>query len=161
MLLKPRKNHKMKKILASLFLLAIVTISCVRTKNTIKNIDNSAAIPQLNKSNAFVLKAISKNSKYGYDKDYPVNVYYKNSNDENLNAERFINALAGPKGEIIQFQKLESCCPFPSKQSELGAGFLDVYQITYSGLKNPKILYLNIYERGVLEAPVGLTIKNP
>lgn len=151
----------MKKILASLFLLAIVTISCVRTKNTIKNIDNSAAIPQLNKSNAFVLKAISKNSKYGYDKDYPVNVYYKNSNDENLNAERFINALAGPKGEIIQFQKLESCCPFPSKQSELGAGFLDVYQITYSGLKNPKILYLNIYERGVLEAPVGLTIKNP
>lgn len=135
--------------------------SCVSTKNTIKNIDNNAAIPQLTKDNSFILRSYSKDPKYGYDADYPINVFFKNSKDENLNAIRFLNALAGPKGEKISFIKLESCCPFPSTHSELGAGFLDVYQITYDGQKSPKILYINIYERGELQVPMGLTVKNP
>jgi hypothetical protein len=37
--------------------------------------------------------------------------------------------LAGPNGEKIFYEKLESCCPFPTKRSEIGAGFLDVYQL--------------------------------
>ena len=151
----------MKKSIAYLIILIFTLTSCVSTKNTIKNIDDNAAIPQLSKQNTFILTKISNNAKYGYDKDYPINVYYKNSKDENLNATRFLNALAGPNGEKIQFQKMESCCPFPSTHSELGAGFLDVYQITYVGLSKPKTLYINIYERGLLEAPVGFTIKNP
>lgn len=151
----------MKKFLALLTLLAVLATSCVSTKNTIQNIDDNAAIPKLTKNNAFILTTYSKDSKYGYDKDYPINVFYKNSLDENLNATRFLNALSGPKGEKISFEKIESCCPFPSTHSELGAGFLDVYKITYTGISKPKILYLNIYERGLLEVPVGFTINNP
>ncbi len=151
----------MQKIVTSLIVIMLVVSSCVSTRNTIKNIDNNASIPQLTKENAFVLKTYSKDSKYGFDKDYPINVFYKNSKDENLNALRFLNALAGPNGEKIEFEKLESCCPFPSTHSELGAGFLDVYQIKIDGINYSKILYINIYERGILEVPVGFTIKNP
>lgn len=151
----------MQKIVISILILIFMMSSCISTKNTIKNIDNNAPIPQLTKENVFVLTKYSSNSKYGFDKDFPINVFYKNSKDENLNSMRFLNALAGPKGEKIQFHKVESCCPFPSTNSELGAGFLDVYQITYNGLSKPKILYINIYERGILEVPVGFTIKNP
>ena len=151
----------MQKICFSLLFIALAFSSCVSTKNTIKNIDNNAAIPQLSKENAFVLTKYSSDAKYGYDKDYPINVFYKNSKDENLNAIRFLNALAGPNGEKITFEKVESCCPFPSANSEMGAGFLDVYKVTFDGIKNTKVLYFNIYERGVLEVPVGFTIKNP
>ena len=151
----------MQKIYFSLLLIVFAFSSCVSTRNTIKNIDNNAAIPQLTKENAFVLTKSSSDAKYGFDKDYPINVFYKNSKDENLNAIRFLNALAGPNGEIITFEKVESCCPFPSTNSEMGAGFLDVYKINIDGIKKPKVLYFNIYERGILEAPVGFTIKNP
>jgi hypothetical protein len=39
----------------------------------------------------------------------------------------------------------------------MGAGFLDVYSL--KGQKKPVRLYINIYERGALLVPVGLTIK--
>jgi hypothetical protein len=53
-----------------------------------------------------VITEYSKNSKYGYDKDYPINVFYRNTRDESINQGRFLNALAGPKGEEITFKKL-------------------------------------------------------
>ena len=97
--------------------------------------------------------------KYGYDPDYPINVFFKNAKDENLNAERFLNALAGPNGEKITFTKIESCCPFPSKRSEMGAGFLDVFELKWEGQKKPIGLYLNIYEKGSLRVPMGLSVQ--
>jgi hypothetical protein len=45
---------------------------------------------------------------------------YRNTRDESINQGRFLNALAGPKGEEITFKKLESCCPFPTKEAKWG-----------------------------------------
>lgn len=151
----------MKKIVnCSMMLMSMVVFtSCVSTKSTLKNVDDNAPIPTLSSENTFVLTEFSKDPKYGYDADYPVNVFFRNSKDENLNAIRFLNALAGPKGEKISYTKLESCCPFPSKRSEMGAGFLDVYEIKWEGQKSPLKLYINIYERGYLLVPIGLTVK--
>lgn len=149
------------KIFAKLTFFAVLIslfTSCVSTKSTLKNVDDNAPIPTL-KDNAFVLTEYSKDKKYGYDPDYPVNVFYKNSKDENLNAERYLRALAGPNGEKITFIKLESCCPFPTKRSEMGGGFLDIYQLQWEGQKSPVKLYVNIYERGYLLVPMGLSIK--
>jgi hypothetical protein len=143
----------------ALLLFAFMTVSCVSTKSTLKNVDDNAAIPQLRKNNTFVITEYSNDKRYGYDKDYPINVFYKNSKDENLNAQRLLNALAGPKGEKIFYKKLESCCPFPTKKSEMGAGFLDVYEITWVGLQRPIKLYMNIYEKGALMVPVGFSAK--
>ena len=133
--------------------------SCVSTKSTLKNVDDTAPIPTISKDNTFVLTEYSKDKKYGYDADYPVNVFYQNAKDENLNAQRFLNALAGPNGEKITVTKIESCCPFPTKRVEIGAGFLDIYELQWEGLTKPIKLYINIYERGYLLVPVGLSIK--
>ncbi len=151
----------MKKTAGIIFFVALLTVfsSCVSTKSTLKNVDDNAPIPTLTKDNTFLLTAYSKDKKYGYDPDYPVNVFYRDSKSENLNAERYLNALAGPNGEKITFTKLESCCPFPTKRSEMGAGFLDVYELKWDGQKEPTKLYINIYERGYLLVPVGLSIK--
>ena len=150
------------KNLARISLFAVLIslfTSCVSTKSTLKNVDDSAPIPKLSKDNTFLLTEYSKDNKYGYDADYPVNVFYQNAKDENLNAERFLNALAGPKGEKITFAKLESCCPFPTKRVEIGAGFLDIYELKWEGQNKPVKLYINIYERGYLLVPVGLSVK--
>ena len=41
----------------------------------------------------------------------------------------------------------------------MGAGFLDIYELTWEGQTAPIKLYLNIYEKGVLMVPVGLSLK--
>lgn len=148
----------MKKI-ALFIILLITTTSCVSTKSTLKNVDDNAPNLTLSKDNTFIITEYSKDKKYGYDKDYPVNIFYRTSKDEVINQQRFLNALAGPNGEKITYTKLESCCPFPSKRSDMGAGFLDIYEIKWEGQKKPINLYLNIYEKGVLMVPLGLTLK--
>ncbi|MFT5251109.1 MAG: hypothetical protein ACI87N_000079 [Flavobacteriales bacterium] len=148
----------MKKALVYISLLFIVN-SCVSTKSSIKNIDDNAPIPSISNNNTFIITEYSKDKKYGYDKDYPINVFYISTRYETINQERFLNALAGPKGEELSFTKVESCCPFPTKRSNMGAGFLDVYEVRWEGQKKPIQLYLNIYEKGALLVPVGLSIK--
>ncbi|NRT12005.1 2-dehydro-3-deoxyphosphooctonate aldolase [Flavobacterium sp. 14A] len=148
----------MKKIITLLYL-ALLTVSCVSTKSTLKNVDDNAPIPLLSTDNTFVITEFSTDKRYGYDKDYPINVFYYSTRNETINQERFLNALAGPKGQKITFKKLESCCPFPSKRSEMGAGLLDVYEIDWEGLKIPITLYMNIYEKGYLKVPVGFGLK--
>lgn len=142
-----------------LIALLISLASCSSTQSTLKNTDDNAANLTLSKDNTFVITAYSKDKKYGYDKDYPINIFFNNTKNETVNQQRFLNALAGPNGEKITFTKLESCCPFPTKRSELGAGFLEVFEIKWAGQKKPVLLYLNIYEKGVLMVPVGLTLK--
>ena len=148
----------MKKNKVLCLILLSICCSCVSTKSTLKNVDDTAAIPKLN-NNIFVITAYSKDEKYGYDKDYPINVFYKNTKSDNVNQLRFLNALAGPNGEKISYRRIDSCCPFPTKRTEIGAGSLDIYELTWEGQKAPVQLYLNYFEKGVLMVPLGLTLK--
>ena len=148
----------MKKISITIFCL-IVLASCVSSKSTLKNVDDNAPNLTLSKNNTFVITEFCTDKKYGYDKDYPINIFFRTTRDELANEKRFLEALAGPKGEAIAYTKLESCCPFPSKRSDMGAGFLDVYEVKWEGQEKPIILYLNIYEKGILMVPVGLTLR--
>jgi hypothetical protein len=148
----------MKKTVLFIALL-IVTASCVSSKSTLKNVDDNAPVLTLSPNNTFIITEYSKDKKYGYDQDYPINIFYRTTKDDSINQQRFLNALAGPKGEKISYTKLESCCPFPTKRTELGAGFLDVYELKWDGQKKPVKLYLNIYEKGILMVPVGLSLK--
>lgn len=147
----------MKKFLF-LFSITLLISSCVSTRSTIKNVDDSAPDLIVKGDNTFEINQFSTDKKYGYDKDYPINIFYKTTNTD-ANQERFLNALAGPKGEKITYTKLESCCPFPTKRSEMGAGFLDVYELKWEGQKKPILLYINIYEKGILMVPLGLRLK--
>ena len=147
------------KSFSLLLLLLIIIVSCASTKSTLKNVDDSAPVLTLSQNNTFIITEYSKDKKYGYDQDYPINIFYRNTKEDSINQQRFLNALAGPKGEKITYTKLESCCPFPSKRTELGAGFLDVYELKWNEQKKPVKLYLNIYEKGILMVPVGLSLK--
>jgi hypothetical protein len=147
----------MKKIV--LFIVIVIAIaSCGSIKSTLKNVDDSAPNLSLTKNNTFLITKFSTDKKYGYQKDYPINIFYRNTLDQKVNQERFLKALAGPKGEKITYTKLESCCPFPTKRSDMGAGLLDVYELKWEGQNKPILLYLNIYEKGYLMVPVGLTL---
>jgi hypothetical protein len=148
----------MKKTLSFIALL-ILCASCVSTKSALKNVDDNAPALILSNENTFVITEYSKDKKYGYNEEYPINIFYRNTANETINQERFLNVLAGPKGEKITYKKLESCCPFPTKRTDLGAGFLDVYELKWDGLNKPIKLYLNIYEKGILMVPVGLSLK--
>ncbi|GGF04305.1 2-dehydro-3-deoxyphosphooctonate aldolase [Flavobacterium limi] len=148
----------MKKIIVIITLLICAT-SCVSTKSTLKNVDDNAPDLVLSKNNTFVIKEFSKDKKYGYNPDYPINIFFRNTKDETLNEVRFLNALAGPNGEKITYTRLETCCPFPTKRSDMGAGFLNVYELKWEGQKKPITLYLNIYEKGILMVPMGLSLK--
>lgn len=148
----------MKKTALFIFLLITVT-SCISTKSTLKNVDDNAPDLVLSKNNTFVISLFSKDKKYGYNPDYPINIFFRNTKDESVNEIRFLNALAGPNGEKITYKRLETCCPFPTKRSDMGAGFLNVYELTWEGQKKPVNLYLNIYEKGILMVPMGLTLK--
>lgn len=148
----------MKKTIVYIAIL-LLSVSCISTKSTLKNVDNNALSPKLLNPTTFIITEFSKDKKYGYDSEYPINIFYGNTKNETINQERFLNALAGPKGEKISYTKLESCCPFPTKRSEMGAGFLDVYELKWLGQKTPVILYLNIYEKGKLMVPMGLSLQ--
>ncbi len=150
----------MKTIIVPLLAFSLAVSSCISTKSTIKNIDDSVVGPALNeKYNSFIITLKATNKKYGYNEDYPVNVGFTSLADGTQNEIRFLNALAGPKGEKITYEKKESCCPFPTKKSEMGAGTLDVYEITWEGNPKPVILYLNKFEKGVLMIPMGFTAR--
>ncbi len=139
---------------------AIFSISsCVSTKNTIRNIDDNAPIPELTKDGNFIITQFSTDKKYGYDPDYPVNIFYKNTINDTINQRRFLKALAGPNGEKISYVKVETCCPFPSAHSAVGAGFLEVFEIKWKNQSQPIKLYLNIYEKGAIKVPMGLGLK--
>ena len=68
-----------------------------------------APIPKLKDNYTFLITEYSTDKKYGYDKDYPVNVFFKSIKNESINEERFLNALAGPNGETISYKKTETC----------------------------------------------------
>ena len=148
----------MKK-LALYFVLLFIITSCISTQSTLKNVDENAAVPRLIDNSTFVITEFSKDIKYGYEKDYPINIFFGTTKNDNINQQRYLNALAGPNGEKITYNRLESCCPFPTKRNEMGVGLLDVYELKWTGQKSPIILYLNIYEKGVLMVPFGLRLK--
>ncbi|MGQ2985221.1 2-dehydro-3-deoxyphosphooctonate aldolase [Flavobacterium sp.] len=148
----------MKKIfLLSISLLALT--SCVSTRNTIKNINDDAKMPSLSKEKTFIIVEISKDKNYGYDHDYPVNLGFMSYQTAEINVQRYFGALTGPKGEKLSYKKIDTCCPFPSKRTDMGAGLLDIYAVSWDGLAEPVRIYINLYEKGEIVAPHGFGIR--
>lgn len=147
------------KIVFLLFTSILMLSSCGSIKSTIQNIDNSAIKPTI-KNKQFLLTEYDKEGKYGYDMDYPINLGFENEKYSPKNVEYFFNAISGPNGKKISYEKIDTCCPFPTKKSAVGAGTLDIYQISFEGTEKKIILYINIYEKGKVLCPKGFSIKN-
>lgn len=147
----------MKKIVL-LSALLIGFSSCINTKSTIQNIDNEAIRPPI-KNKMFVLTEYATESKYGVDADYPVNIGLLSAASEESYVSYFFNALEGPNGEKVMYKKTETCCPFPTQHSNMGAGLLFMYEVNLEGSSNKKTFYFNIYEKGKIVCPKGFIIK--
>lgn len=148
----------MKKLLL-LSAAALALTSCISTRNTIKNIDDKAVMPALSKDKVFVITEISKDEKYGYDADYPVNLGFMKFETAEINVKRYFGALTGPNGEEVTYTKVDTCCPFPTEKYNMGAGMLDIYEVTWAGLGTPKRIHINLYEKGKIVAPQGFGFK--
>lgn len=148
----------MKKYLL-LSCLSLAFASCISTKNTIKNIDDSARTPALSKEKTFIITEISNDGKYGYDPDYPVNLGFLPIQSGEINVNRYFGALSGPQGQQISYERVDSCCPFPSEKNNMGAGILDIYEVRWEGLKEPRRIHVNLYEKGKVMAPQGFGIR--
>lgn len=147
------------KTIKSIIIVTLITLlsSCGSIKSTLKNVDNNAKKPPV-KENQFVITEYSNDSKYGYDKDYPINIGFDNEKFALKNISYFFNALTDEKGGKIIYEKTESCCPFPTKRTNMGAGTLDIYEITMENNKKVR-LYFNIYDKGKIMCPNGFSLK--
>ncbi|CAM4265830.1 2-dehydro-3-deoxyphosphooctonate aldolase [Flavobacterium terrigena] len=147
----------MRKIIVLSFL--VLFISCISTKNTIQNIDDTAVLPKI-VGPQFVLTETATDLKYGYSEFYPINLgFSKYENSNNLNVGRFFNAITGPNGEKVTYKLIETCCPFPSKNNKMGAGTLDLYEIYFDEKATDKKIYINTFEKGNVICPKGFSIK--
>lgn len=115
--------------------------------------------PLLLDSGTFLLTEVSDDATYGYTEANPIHV--GGAFDTGVkNQQRYLNALLGPNGEQTSYVRLGSCCHFKSKNGFNGVGLLDKYKVTYDGLEEGVVLYVNLYDYDSkpLKAPKGFTI---
>ena len=139
------------RILTAFLFLTLLTIGC--SKHTVKH--------KLQDSNTFIITEFATDETYGYTEENPVKVGGVNDSEGPLNERRFLNALAGPSGEKISYERKGNCCMFETPNGFLGGGLLDIYEVTWSGQKEPVQIYINMYDSDLLKVPVGMPLKNP
>lgn len=137
-----------------LLLTVILTIaSCAARKNI------AGPKPELKDENTFRLAGVASDSTYGFTPENPVLVGGVHMRQGPWNARRYLNALAGPKGEAVSYVRAGSCCPVKSENGLMGYAMLDLYRVVWEGAADSVSLYLNMYDEGGLQAPVGFTVK--
>ena len=139
---------------------ALLLTSCISTQSTLKNVDNNAVRPAV-KDLAYVITEYATDNKYGYDQDYPINIGFIHEKQEDINIQYYFNGLEGPNGEKISYKKVDTCCPFPTKNSLMGAGTVGIYEVKFEGSNKKVMLYFNIFEKGKILCPKGFVIKKP
>lgn len=139
-------------------LITFILSSCAGSKTTTSGSSGTRA--QLFDDETFVITKISKDPKYGFTPEKAVMVGGVKDSEGPKNERRYLNALAGPNGEEISYFRLESCCPVKSENGFGGYGMLDNYRVSWAGSKDTVSIYINMYDFGELEAPVGFTLKN-
>jgi hypothetical protein len=105
------------------------------------------------------LTEVAPSAGWGYSPEEPIRVGGAADDRGPRNQRLYLNALLGPQGEPIRYERRGSCCHFVTDQSPLGAGLLDVYEVTWEGTEEPAVLYLDMYETGELYVPQGLSAR--
>jgi hypothetical protein len=151
----------------------LVLVSCSSTKKTGSTSSSSGSKSgsgkyahlfykgkhQLLNDNTFRLDSITSDETYGYSMENPIMVGGDWDNAVK-NERRFLNALLGPNGEEVTYARLGSCCHFVTPNGVIGnGGLLDKYELKIEGSATPVVLYVNMYDKGVLKAPKGFTFR--
>lgn len=135
------------------------TSATVKSLNTAKGDTRTVPVEFLD-DKTYLLNLPSSDKSYGYTERNAIKVGKDGSGP--VNERRFLNALLGPNGEEISYARAGSCCTFKTPNGMIdNMGMLDRYTITWVGNKEPLTLYLNMYDKGDLQIPVGLKAKQP
>jgi len=97
---------------------------------------------------------------YGYSMRNPIKVGDGNLSNGPANERKYLNVLLGPNGEQVNYRRLGSCCPIKTPNGYNGGGLLDMYEVTYKGLKKSKILFFNMYDSSKTKIPHGFKAIN-
>lgn len=96
---------------------------------------------------------------YGFSETNPILVGSLGGDSPVANEHLYLRRLRGPEGQPVSYQRLGSCCAFPSPNGLFGdSGLLDHYVVSYEGLAHPLSLYLDMYDPGEVRAPLGFTL---
>ncbi|ANQ51709.1 2-dehydro-3-deoxyphosphooctonate aldolase [Flammeovirga sp. MY04] len=139
----------MKKL--TYYTLLFLLMSCTSSKTLTKS--------QYVEQNGFQLRTVSTDPTYGRTEKNPIKVGGVDVKEGPSNERLYLDALAGPRGETVSYYRAGSCCAFESENGFMGMGMLDHYRVTWKGTTDTLSLYLNMYDGGELEAPVGFTIR--
>ncbi len=147
----------MKKTL-TLFVSILMFYACSSSKSS--KGDSTSKNPTLSSDKSyFVMSQVSTDSSYGYREANPIHVGYNGSTNGPENERKFLNGLTGPNGEKLSYYRIGSCCPFENKKLPMGMGMLDKYNVTWSGLAEAKVIYIDMYTYQQVKAPVGFAVK--
>ncbi len=129
------------KQLTTYLSISILLLSCASSANTNTSDDSK----------------VSTDKTYGYSEKNPIKV----GGVENgpINERKYLNSLTGPNGEKVSYERRGSCCAFNTKNSPFGGGLLDIYAVSYEGKNDTISLYLNMYDKANLKAPIGFKMK--
>lgn len=152
----------MNRIIVALVFFSTATISVHGQVTDTPRIDSSSTISisdeMIGKQHGrMLLEKVASDEKYAYTPESPVPVgggFSKGSK----NTYRFLNALLGPEGQKVHYQRIGTCCEFETSNSPFGdTALLEVFEIDFEGAKERIRLYFNWYDPGEVLIPVGLT----
>ena len=137
------------KLFAFLLVLVLMT-SCSSFKKAGSLVSPGSSREMLD-DNTFKLTELADDASYGLTQENPVKVGGVGTGP--------LNALLGPGGQTITYNRTGSCCEFATPNGLMGGGLLDKYEVSYDGLDKPVIIFINMYDAGELKAPKGFTFK--
>ncbi|MFC7356971.1 hypothetical protein ACFQO1_04685 [Jejudonia soesokkakensis] len=141
------------KNLFLLFLGCCMFSSCGSKKETLTTINREANRSTVNIDPFFDITENAPDDTYGLIGENPVKV----GGQSPSNQRRYLASLAGPEGEIVSFNRKGSCCAYKSENGFNGSALVDVYEVTYEGLKKPINIYISFYDLETLYIPKGFT----
>jgi len=145
----------MKYVILTILFTAFL-ISCGAKQQAILSTSTNPTETSANHEPFLDITELAPNKKYALSGEHPVMVGEKSVQ----NQRRYIASLAGPNGEELTFHRRGSCCPYESENGMMGSALVDIYEVTYEGLKEPILLYISFYDDGPLYIPYGFKKRN-
>ena len=145
------------KLLFRLSLILLLFSSCGAKKPKITSSGATHATKASNHTPFFDITEYSADKEYGLVGEKPVKVGEKSVK----NQLRYLASLAGPNGEELTYKRRGACCDYKSENGFDGVAMVDVYEVSYEGLKQPILVYISFYDSETLYIPRGFTKRLP
>lgn len=94
------------------------------------------------------LTRTADNAKYGFTPEQPILVG-TGSEGGPANQRAYLNLLRDGKGKAIEYERLGSCCGYPSENGLFGTALVDRYEIKYlneKGKEKKADVYISMYD---------------